>query len=57
MHQKFVEPVIQIVREDPTVVGLAAGGSWIGNQLDEFSDIDLMLIADQNELLDAIQNK
>jgi hypothetical protein len=46
MHRDFVEKVLEIVKTDPTIVGLAAGGSWINNQIDEFSDVDLVLITD-----------
>lgn len=44
MHEKFVANVIEKVKSDPGCIGLAAGGSWINNQIDEFSDIDLILI-------------
>lgn len=47
MHQTFINRVIQIVKSDPTVVGLAAGGSWINNQIDAFSDLDLVLVTAQ----------
>jgi hypothetical protein len=47
MHKDFVERVLDKVKTDPTIVGLAAGGSWITNQIDEFSDVDLVLITDQ----------
>ena len=36
--------VIDIVKSDPVIIGLAAGGSWIGEELDEFSDLDLVLV-------------
>ncbi len=44
MHEKFVANVIEKIKTDPGCIGLAAGGSWINNQIDEFSDIDLILI-------------
>ncbi|MEI7829008.1 MAG: aminoglycoside 6-adenylyltransferase [Prolixibacteraceae bacterium] len=47
MHRDFVEKVLEKVKTDPTIVGLAVGGSWINNQIDEFSDIDFLLITDQ----------
>ncbi len=40
----FAERVKQIVQEDPSVIGLAVGGSWISNEIDEFSDLDLILV-------------
>lgn len=42
-HQNFVENVINILKDDNRFVGLAAGGSWINNHMDEYSDIDLIL--------------
>ena len=47
MHREFIEKAMEIVKTDPAVLGLAAGGSWINNQIDEFSDIDLVLITEQ----------
>ncbi|MEW6708188.1 MAG: aminoglycoside 6-adenylyltransferase [Candidatus Riflebacteria bacterium] len=44
MHEKFVAAVIEKIKADPGCIGLAAGGSWINNQIDEFSDIDLILV-------------
>lgn len=45
MKQKiFVENVVERISTDPNVIGLAAGGSWITNELDEFSDVDLILV-------------
>ncbi|HRF16701.1 MAG TPA: aminoglycoside 6-adenylyltransferase [Chitinophagaceae bacterium] len=34
----------EIVSNDPNVVGLAVAGSWITNELDEYSDLDLILV-------------
>jgi len=44
IHQKFVDNVMQKIKEDESVIGLALGGSWITNELDEFSDIDMILV-------------
>lgn len=42
--QQFADRVVGILSEDDIVVGLAAGGSWIGGQLDAYSDIDFVLV-------------
>lgn len=47
MHKEFIAQVINKAATDETIVGLAAGGSWINNQIDEFSDIDLILVTEQ----------
>lgn len=33
-----------ILEADDNVIGLAVGGSWLTNQIDEFSDLDLILV-------------
>lgn len=40
----FAERVKKIVQEDPSVCGLAVAGSWITNEIDEYSDLDLILV-------------
>jgi predicted nucleotidyltransferase len=44
IHQQFAEKAIQILKTDGNVIGLAAAGSWITQELDEFSDLDLILV-------------
>ncbi|WP_028298036.1 hypothetical protein [Olivibacter sitiensis] len=46
-----------ILAVDDDVVGLAVGGSWLTDQIDEFSDLDLILVTkerisgDKNQML------
>lgn len=44
IQQDFAYRVAEIVQRDETVIGLAAGGSWISGEMDEYSDLDLILI-------------
>ena len=44
MQKEFAYKVAEIVKDDNNVIGLAAAGSFITNELDEFSDVDLILI-------------
>jgi hypothetical protein len=55
MHKEFVEHTIVVTKNDPNCIGLAVGGSWINNQIDEFSDIDFVLIT--KELISNDYNK
>lgn len=43
-HKIFAEDAAGILQEDKTVIGLAIVGSWITGELDEFSDLDLVLV-------------
>jgi hypothetical protein len=50
-HLDFVNNAIEFLQNDPRILGIAAGGSWITNSMDEFSDIDLVIaVADNYEL-------
>jgi len=42
-HRQFVQRAIARLSIDPRFVGLAAGGSWAENNMDPFSDLDLVL--------------
>jgi hypothetical protein len=45
MHQvEFANNAKNVFKNDDTVIGIAVGGSWIVNQIDEFSDLDLILV-------------
>jgi predicted nucleotidyltransferase len=44
IQKEFANKVVEIIKKDSNVIGLAAGGSWITNELDEYSDLDLILI-------------
>jgi hypothetical protein len=44
IQEQFANHAIEILKKDKTVIGLAAGGSWLTNEIDEFSDLDLVLV-------------
>ena len=44
IQKEFANRVIDIVKTDSNVIGLAVAGSWITDELDEYSDLDLILI-------------
>jgi hypothetical protein len=45
-HKKFVDYAITRLEMDDRFLGLAAGGSWDTDRMDEYSDLDLFLICD-----------
>ncbi len=49
IQKEFAERVLQVIRKDDNVIGLAAAGSWISGELDEYSDLDLILVT-QNKI-------
>ena len=44
IQKEFANRVVDIVKPDTNVIGLAVAGSWITDELDEYSDLDLILI-------------
>jgi hypothetical protein len=44
LKQAFAAHAAIIAEDDPSIQGLAVAGSWLTQELDEFSDLDLVLI-------------
>lgn len=44
MQQEFAKKAKEILEKDKQVIGLLVGGSWLTGELDEYSDLDLVLI-------------
>lgn len=54
----FANQIVESLKLDHSVIGLAVTGSWIRNELDEYSDLDLILVTknkisgDKNKMLE-----
>lgn len=44
MQKGFATRVVDIVKADENVIGLAVSGSWLSKDLDDYSDLDLILV-------------
>jgi len=44
IQEAFAREAVGKIKDDPAVIGLAAGGSWITGELDAYSDLDLVLV-------------
>lgn len=47
IQREFAEKAKIILEPDDNVIGLAVAGSWLTNEIDEFSDLDLILVTKQ----------
>ena len=47
IQKQFADNVVAAVKDDENVAGLAVAGSWLTNEIDEFSDLDLILVTKQ----------
>jgi predicted nucleotidyltransferase len=56
MFQKdFINKVVHKIKDDPEVLGLAVAGSFITDETDEFSDVDLVLVTENKIAPDAVK--
>ncbi|CAM2869370.1 nucleotidyltransferase domain-containing protein [Chryseobacterium flavum] len=44
IQQEFASNAVKVLEPDDQVIGLAVAGSWLTDELDEFSDLDLILV-------------
>ena len=44
IQSQFAHNVVEVIRDEENVIGLAVAGSWLTNEIDEFSDLDLILV-------------
>jgi hypothetical protein len=57
IQRQFAERAKEVLITDGNVIGLAVSGSWLTNEMDEFSDLDLILVtqdkisADKDKML------
>ncbi|MBC6994659.1 aminoglycoside 6-adenylyltransferase [Neolewinella lacunae] len=47
VQQAFARQAKNILATDDKVIGLAVGGSWLADEVDEFSDLDLVLVTQE----------
>ena len=58
IQKEFADKAAEILKDDKDVIGLAVAGSWLTNEIDEFSDLDLILVTqskvsgDKHKMLD-----
>jgi len=55
IQTEFAERIKDIVKHDNSVLGLAVAGSWLDNELDEYSDLDLILVT-RDKITDHKEN-
>lgn len=47
IHKQFIIKALQYAETEERILGMAVGGSWITNEMDEFSDLDLVLVTQE----------
>lgn len=54
-HREFLQSAITTLRADPRIVGVGAGGSFAKGGIDEYSDLDLVVIAASDAASDVLR--
>jgi len=57
LHQSFVDNVIEKTKQDPRIVGVAMGGSWLFGNMDEYSDLDFVIVYDPHHKEEVMNNR
>lgn len=55
-HKIFIAHTLPRLEEDSRILGVAAAGSWITRELDEYSDLDLVLVVDPAQYQSVLQD-
>jgi predicted nucleotidyltransferase len=55
MQKDFALKAAAILKQDETVIGLTVGGSWLSDELDDFSDLDLILVTKEKISTDKLK--
>ncbi len=45
-HQQFLDRALPLLQADARILGVAVGGSWLRDAMDEYSDLDLVIAVD-----------
>lgn len=55
MQKEFAKNVVDVLKDDQTIIGLAGAGSWLTNEIDKWSDLDLVVITRDNLNADKLK--
>jgi hypothetical protein len=56
-HASFLQAALARLREDPRLVGVAAGGSYLTRTMDEFSDVDLVVAVEPSAYVQVMAER
>lgn len=47
VHGTFLRSLLERLQQDSRIIGVLAGGSYLANAMDEYSDLDLVIVAEE----------
>lgn len=57
IHAKFLRTALPLLQSDARLVAVAAGGSFLTGGMDEFSDLDLVIVIEPEAVLPVMQER
>ena len=57
VHRRMAEHIAARLQDDDRILGVAVGGSWIDNDMDEFSDIDLVVVSTEEKFGEVLEQR
>lgn len=56
-HSLFLERIIATLKQDDRLLGVAIAGSYLSGTMDEYSDIDLVIVVDEERYEQVMQDR
>ena len=56
-HHHFLTTSVSRLQKDPRILGVAAGGSYLLNEIDEFSDLDLLVYIEPDSYPEVLEQR
>lgn len=50
VRSAFLQNLLSYAQHDPRLLGVAVGGSWLHNAMDEYSDLDLIIVVEPEHI-------
>lgn len=56
-HRSFIARALPILSDDGRIAGIAAAGSFLTGQMDEFSDLDLIVVTEPEHQVEVLRSR
>lgn len=57
LHRRFLEQALPALESDPRLIGVAAAGSFLSRDMDDFSDVDLVIAVEPENLEEVMHDR
>ena len=57
VHREFLQTSVEKLKNDKRILGVAIGGSALSNNLDEYSDLDLVVVVEEDKHQEVMKER